>query len=76
MEQISDWLDEYGWCENAEHGGTDHRKRSSCVKFISDRDHTAALLQEARLWQREAERHGFPSDGGQAARYVAEHRPY
>jgi hypothetical protein len=76
METSGNWLDTYGWCENPEHGGTDHRNRKSCVRFVSDRDFTAQLLQEARIHDREAIRQGMPEDGGASARYVAEHRPY
>jgi hypothetical protein len=69
-------MENYGWCSNPAHGGTDHNRRSNCVRFISDQDATALLMAEARAHDRQAIAAGMAPDGGQAARYVAEHRPY
>lgn len=58
-----------GWCDNTAHGGHDHVERPSCVRFVSDADHTRQLLAEAR-------KHDARVTYSPEAAYVARHRPY
>lgn len=62
-------MDTYGWCDNPAHGGHDHIERSTCVRFVSDTDHTRQLLAEAR-------EHDARVTYSPEAAYVAQHRPY
>lgn len=39
---------DYGWCDNPRHDRTDHPRSPFCENFVSDDEHTARLLAEAR----------------------------
>lgn len=67
-----------GWCDtrDAHDGRYDHRRQPTCLNFVSDAEHTARLLAEAREHDRQVT-HRYP--GGATTReaaYIDEYRPY
>jgi hypothetical protein len=63
-----------GWCDRrgANHEGQYlHRRRQDCEGFVSDEEHTAEMLRQAREHDARSDTAGYPE-----AAYVAEYRPY
>lgn len=68
----------YGWCDtrDAHDGRYDHARQPTCQNFVSDAEHTARLMAEAREHDRLV-RHRYPNgETNAAAAYIAEYRPY
>lgn len=67
-----------GWCDTRDKhdGRNDHPRSPNCRNFVSDAEHTAQLIEEAREHDRKA-RFRYPNGAtNPAAAYVVEHRPY
>jgi hypothetical protein len=67
-----------GWCDarHVHDGRYHHTWQPTCRNFVSDAEHTARLMTEAREHDRKVQ-HRYPDGATNLARaYVAEHRPY
>jgi hypothetical protein len=59
----------YGWCGNVAHGAVDHAQTDQCMGFVSDAQHTAQLLKEARAHDRHV-------TYSKERAYIERYRPY
>lgn len=65
---------EYGWC--TAHPPYDHMRTNECVDFLSDTEHTAILMAEARERDAQVTHHYPTGTTDAAAHYIATYRPY